>query len=131
MDRVINSARFRIVALLGGVLIAGVAGADFNLPEVPRGKGDQCVEPTEIMRKDHMEFLNHQRDLTVYNGIRGNRHSLIGCVQCHTRRDDHGRFIPIDAPGQFCESCHQFTGVQLDCFECHATKPDAEFTHAQ
>lgn len=114
------------------VLLPGcVASADINLPELPRGAGENCVEPTELMRKNHMDYLIHQRDLTVYSGIRTPRHSLVGCVQCHVQRDDHGRFIPIDAPGQFCQSCHGFVGVKLDCFECHATQPDRGFDGAE
>ena len=33
--------------------------------------------------------------------------------------------IPVNAPGQFCESCHTYAAVKMDCFECHATVPDA------
>ena len=102
------------------------ANADTNkiLPDLPRGKGENCVEPTELMRKNHMRYLNHQRDLTVRFGLRPPRHSLVGCVQCHAQKTSQGRFIAVDAPGQFCQSCHAFTGIKLDCFECHATTPD-------
>ncbi len=118
---------FVIALLWGGLLSAGL-NADVGLPELPRGKGENCVEPTELMRKNHIKYLVHQRDLTVRSGIRTPRHSLVGCVACHAQRDpdDHGQFIAVDAPGQFCQSCHVFTGVKLDCFECHAAKPDGE-----
>ena len=104
------------------------ANADANkiLPDLPRGKGENCVEPTELMRKNHIRYLTHQRDLTVRFGLRPPRHSLVGCVQCHAQKNSQGRFIAVDAPGQFCQSCHAFTGVKLDCFECHATTPDTE-----
>ena len=102
----------------------GALNADGTLPELPRGKGENCVQPTELMRKNHMDYLIHQRDLTVHSGIRTPRHSLVGCVQCHVQQDQRGQFIAIDAPGQFCQSCHAFTSVRVDCFECHATKPD-------
>ena len=29
----------------------------------------------------------------------------------------------IDAPGQFCSSCHEYAAVKIDCFTCHAAKP--------
>jgi hypothetical protein len=93
-------------------------------PVLPRGKGEQCVEPTDVMRKDHMDFLVHHRDDTVYQGIRTRKHSLKNCVDCHVQEDDAGQFIPINAPDQFCSSCHEFASVKLDCFECHATVPD-------
>ena len=72
-----------------------------------------------------MRLLLHQRDATVHQGIRGTRHSLVGCIDCHVQRDAGGAPIPINAPGQFCASCHGFTGVTVDCFECHATVPAA------
>ena len=101
-----------------------------GLSELPRGKGEMCVEPTEYMRKYHFDLLTHQRDLTVRSGIRTPRHSLTGCIDCHVQQDAHGQFIAVDAPGQFCESCHGFVAVKLDCFECHAAKPALPAGHA-
>jgi len=94
------------------------------LPVIPPALvGEQCVEPSDVMRRDHMRFLMHQRDETVHNGIRGARHSLVGCIGCHAQTNAEGAAIPVNAPGQFCESCHGFAGVSLDCFECHAVVP--------
>ena len=94
-------------------------------PSISKGEGQQCVEPTDIMRRDHMNFLMHQRDATVHQGVRTTKHSLVGCVDCHVQRDTVGQAIPVNAPGQFCQSCHQYAAVELDCFECHATTPDS------
>jgi len=125
-----------VVAL--ATLISVNAFAD-GMPQLPRGKGLTCVEPLEVMRRNHMDFLNHERDLTVRGGIRGRKHSLTGCIACHAQRAgdagrdrDQGDFIRIDAPGQFCHACHEFTGVKMDCFECHAAVPagDLPETHA-
>ena len=93
-------------------------------PVVPRGKGDACVEPTDVMRKQHMDFLLHQRDRTVHEGIRTKQHSLVECIDCHVQQNSEGDFIPVDAPEQFCQVCHEYTSVKVDCFECHATTPD-------
>lgn len=95
-------------------------------PELTRGKGEQCVEPNDVMRRDHMRFLEHQRDDTVHQGIRATKHSLVGCIDCHAQRETSGEAIPVNAPGQFCESCHTYAAVKMDCFECHATVPDAK-----
>ena len=92
--------------------------------EQMRADGMQCVEPTEIMRKQHMQFLLHQRDLTLRQGIRTEQHSLNQCVACHVQQNTQGEFIPINAPKQFCASCHTFASVAIDCFDCHATTPD-------
>ena len=94
-------------------------------PSISKGEGQQCVEPTDVMRRDHMNFLLHQRDATVQQGIRTTKHSLVGCIDCHVQQDTRGNAIPVNAPGQFCESCHQYAAVSLDCFECHATTPDS------
>jgi hypothetical protein len=94
-------------------------------PSISKGDGQQCVEPTDVMRRNHMNFLLHQRDATVHQGVRTTKHSLTGCVDCHVQQDAQGKAIPVNAPGQFCESCHQYAAVSLDCFECHATTPDS------
>jgi hypothetical protein len=100
-----------------------VAAADTSMPTPPRGKGEQCVEPTDVMRRDHMRFLTHQRDETTHRGIRTKKHSLVECLECHTRKDAQGKFMPVNAEGEFCNVCHDYSGVTMDCFECHATTP--------
>jgi len=111
-----------VLASLGPV---AVTAADDLRPElkINRERGDKCVEPTEIMRKNHMKFLLHQRDETMHKGIRTKKHSLKECIECHANKDESGDFIPVNAPGEFCQSCHGFASVKMDCFECHATKP--------
>ena len=83
----------------------------------------QCVEPTEIMQKEHFVFLYHQRDNTVIDGIRTKQHSLADCIDCHVGYDEKGVAIPINSEGQFCQTCHVQTAVNIDCFSCHATVP--------
>ncbi len=90
----------------------------------------ECVAPTDIMRREHGDFLVQQRDKTVREGIRTKRFSLVGCVECHASTDKKGKPIPINAPGQFCQACHTYTSVSIDCFQCHATTP-AETTSAR
>jgi hypothetical protein len=118
---------------LSGAFIASIAvlhadDGGLNLPTWPQPRerfsaSQGCVEPTEVMRKNHMRFLFHERDLTVHEGIRDTRYSLVGCVSCHVGTDQNGKFIPINAAGQFCQSCHAYEAVQVDCFQCHATTP--------
>ncbi len=92
-----------------------------DLPKAVRG--ESCVAPVEEMRRRHMEMLFHQRDETMYFAVRDTEHSLIGCISCHAQKDAAGQFIPINAPGQFCEQCHSYTAVKIDCFQCHAATP--------
>jgi predicted CXXCH cytochrome family protein len=84
---------------------------------------DACVAPTPFMRRSHFELIKHQRDITVHQGIRDTDDSLAGCVDCHVAKDVHGNFVPVDEEKQFCAGCHEYTGVTLDCFSCHATTP--------
>jgi len=85
----------------------------------------KCVEPTEIMRREHMNFLLHQRDDTVVDGIRTKKYSFTGCIDCHARPSDDGNIIRFDDPEYFCTACHQYTAVKIDCFECHSDQPSA------
>ena len=127
-----------VLALVAGIagITPGAPGADTGahasqgvpLPVlVKANRGAACVEPTPVIRRDHMKFLAHQRDDTVRKGIRGRRHSLTGCIDCHGAKDARGQWIRIDAPGQFCASCHEYVSVKIDCFGCHAARPAVAF----
>lgn len=83
-------------------------------------RGEQCVEPTDFMRRNHMELLKHQRNETMHLGIRTTRHSLKGCVACHASAKTGS--VAADKE-DFCVSCHAYAAVHLDCWDCHATKP--------
>jgi len=85
----------------------------------------QCVEPTEVMRRNHMEFLLHKRDETVLDGIRSKKYSLTGCINCHAQATDGGEVVRAENPKYFCTSCHEYAAVEIDCFECHSDRPDA------
>ena len=90
---------------------------------LPKAKGGTCVEAPAVMRRDHPDMLKHQRDDTMRLGIRSGKASLKDCVACHADTAADGKPIPVNAPGQFCQSCHSYAAVKPDCFECHATVP--------
>ena len=118
-------AWFALIAALG--LLASVEQTDAqSLGNSRAAELDQCVEPTEFMRRNHMDLLLHQRDETVHRGIRTKSHSLVECIACHAERDSQGQFVSINAEGQFCQGCHATAAVSMDCFQCHATKPDVD-----
>lgn len=100
--------------------------AGVPLPHISKGKGDRCVEDTEYMRKNHMKLLFHQRDETVHLGIRTKKHSLKECINCHAVKGEDNQPVSIASPKHFCNSCHGYAAVTIDCFECHASKPDNE-----
>ena len=114
--------------LLAALLVLPTSFVFSDMPEIPRGKGEACVEPTDVMRKKHMEFLHHDRDLTMRQGNRNIKHSLNQCVECHAQTDEKGEYLSINASGQFCAVCHEYASVKIDCFECHATRPDKGYS---
>lgn len=117
--------------LVAGALLfacaVGIAHEDEKdnplLPPHPEGRGGACVEDTQFMRRNHMMLLFKKRNETMRQGIRTTQHSLKVCIECHADQKSDGQYIPVNDPGQFCRSCHQYAGIQPDCFECHATTP--------
>lgn len=114
-----------LIVLATSLFMSGALSAADIGPElkINRSNGDKCVEPTAVMRQNHMKFLLHQRDETMHEGVRTKKYSLKECINCHANKDEQGKYIPVTKPGEFCQSCHAYTSVKLDCFECHATKP--------
>jgi predicted CXXCH cytochrome family protein len=86
----------------------------------PAKAGTQCVADPATMRREHPKMLRHQRDETVHGGIRGADASLKACISCHASPTTGS---VAAAETNFCVSCHTYTAVRIDCFECHATKP--------
>jgi hypothetical protein len=118
-----------LTALLFTLTIAGVSEAApgdaapsgrVAKPVLEAGKGDKCVEDTQFMRRNHMKLLMHQRDDTVHQGVRTKQHSLKGCIECHASSRNNS---VIGSNENFCQGCHAYAGVTLDCFDCHTSKP--------
>ena len=111
----------------GGAIQAACAAGDSRVPypDIPRGKGELCVTETDFMLRNHMNLLGHQRDQTLREGIRGARFSLKGCVDCHAVPGADGTPVGAGDPRFFCTACHLYTAVRIDCFECHASRPEA------
>lgn len=110
-----------IVVLFGSTTIM----ADVPSPTIPKGNAEKCVLPTEEMRINHMTKILHQRDETMKKGIRTEQFSLKKCINCHVVKDDAGKAVSHKDKRHFCNSCHTYAAVKIDCFECHASKPNA------
>jgi hypothetical protein len=117
----------RVLILLMAIAIPVITMAGAPLPQIPKGKGDHCVEDTEYMRKNHMEVILHHRGETVHEGIRTKKHSLKNCIECHAVKDENNQFVSVASPKHFCRVCHDYASVKIDCFQCHASKPRAAF----
>ena len=118
-----------LILLLSGLLasVAMPALADSSLlPEVPAAQAryseaQGCVEPTAEMRRNHMKYILHQRDRTMHKGIRTRQYSLNGCINCHV--SDAPDAPRASSEKHFCNSCHSYAAVNIDCFQCHADRP--------
>jgi hypothetical protein len=120
-----NSLIILVLGMLLGIVTPGLAG-DSLLPEVPEAQArfseaQGCVEPTADMRVNHMEYILHKRDQTMHEGIRTKQHSLVECINCHvSAAPDAPR---VSSEKHFCNSCHSYAAVTIDCFQCHADRP--------
>lgn len=135
----INPAKRRSVlgwlaAALSALLLAGVMPATAAEGQGARSgqkliaKGDKCVRDVEYMRRNHMNVLKHQRDETMYKGIRTTQDSLKNCIECHVNPATNS---VASTKEDFCMGCHLHAAVKLDCFECHSSKPKAPVAGTQ
>jgi len=132
MQVLTDMLRFTLLFMLLTAITAGVVQAEerpssgfgqIAIPDPAKPTtADECVEPVEIMRRDHMKFLDHQRDVTVIDGERDSKYSLVGCMNCHNPASETGEVIRYEDPRHFCADCHAYASVKIDCFECHADR---------
>ena len=104
-------SRQLLAGLLAGLLWLGGATAaepessslgDVAIPQPAKPmNANACVEPVDIMRREHMNFLMHQRDATVLDGERGSKYSLTGCLDCHNPVGIGRNCDPLSRPGAF------------------------------
>jgi hypothetical protein len=105
-----------MMRLAAAILVAVLTlAAHADAPKFKIERGAACVAPTAEMRRDHMDMLLQQRDRTMRQGLREPRFSLKNCVDCHASRAT-GSVLGKEG---FCSSCHEYTAVKMDCFECH------------
>ena len=125
LAKLVMAVALAVTAIAG---IAVMAPALAGPPEPAKGRGEKCVEPTDWMRRNHMKALMHKRDETVHQGIRSPKFSLKGCIDCHQVKGDDGKAVTAADPKHFCRTCHDYAAVRMDCFECHASRPEEKAT---
>jgi hypothetical protein len=114
---------FAAVLLLTPIFVPNLANAGAIKPTVKIENPGQCIAPVEEMRRNHMEMLKHQRDRTMRHGIRGEKASLNECINCHASKSSDGKSAgSVIGKDNFCESCHSFAAIKLDCWDCHQPK---------
>jgi len=99
--------------------------SDLILTEPTQRYSDEseCVAPVSDMRRHHMNYILHQRDETVREGIRTRQFALEECINCHAVKDEGGEYVRVEDDRHFCATCHTYASVKIDCFECHADVP--------
>lgn len=122
---------FRRIAVMALWVALAVAftGTALGASLTPGSKAlqtESCVAPRDAMRRNHMDYLHHDRDRAVHQGVHDVGYSIAGCVDCHAGRDASGTAVPVNAEGQFCAGCHQYTGVSISCFQCHRKVPEGK-----
>ena len=121
--------RLGALAFLLGLLISGAAYAGeastsrVAQPVIEAARGGQCVADPAFMRRNHMGLLKHQRDDTLRGGIRTGQYSLKACIDCHASKTTNS---VAASDTNFCQSCHTYAAVKIDCFECHTNKPQVK-----
>ncbi len=109
-----------LLITLGG---AANAGSLMPFPMIPKANGENVHEGVSI-RIEHMSLLMHQRDETTRKGIRPKNERLQACLTCHAVKGEDGHAVSYESPQHFCRTCHDYVAVKVDCFECHASRPD-------
>lgn len=124
---IIFIAVFLCIALFPVLLNHGQAAANLTpaleTPEIEALEDRACIESTEYMRSEHMHLLDDWRNeviregKTEYTSSSGQVFDMSleeGCFDCHSNRSE------------FCLSCHDYVGVEVDCWNCHVGELEAE-----
>ena len=98
------------------------------VPVIEAARAGACVADPAFMRRNHMTLLKQQRDDTLRGGVRTGKYSLKACVACHASQTTQSVNA---APSNFCQSCHNYAAVKIDCFECHANTAPATTAQQQ
>ncbi len=108
-----------LVGLAAALLLTPLlAAAGTPMPQLKIENPGSCIAPVPEMRRNHMEMLKHTRDRTMRQGIRGEKASLNECINCHASKTTGS----VLGPGGFCQECHAYAAVKLDCWDCHQPK---------
>lgn len=119
----------RLLTLLSVLIMldgnAWAAESRVPFPTIPKASGEDVHKGVSI-RTEHMNLLLHQRDETMRKGLRPKNERLQACMSCHAVKGEDEHAVNYESPKHFCRTCHDYVAVKVDCFECHASQPDAK-----
>ncbi|HHB91959.1 MAG TPA: hypothetical protein ENK59_01955 [Thioploca sp.] len=122
------------LGLLLVMIVNSVSSGEVPMPEIPKAKNNfsaekACIEPVDVMRRQHGLLLKHYRYDTMRRGVRTSEYSLIACINCHVTADESGNYPTVHHSSKhFCSSCHTYAAVNIDCFQCHTSQPQEYFS---
>ena len=127
VSRMIRGLALLLLAALFALAARAQDAGHTPKPTIIIESQQHCIAPPETMRREHPEMLRHQRVRTVHLGERGTKVSLNACIECHADRQS-GSVIGSDHA--FCQGCHSYAAVHIDCFDCHqpSVRPSAART---
>ncbi|AEA47686.1 sulfate reduction electron transfer complex DsrMKJOP subunit DsrJ [Archaeoglobus veneficus] len=106
------------LAIMTSPMWYNLASGEVTPPELATPKGEHCVEDAKWMEANHMELLKEWRTINIRDGqliyiskAYGEPYetTIYQCWECH------------ESKAEFCDKCHEYTGVKPYCFECHNT----------
>jgi hypothetical protein len=92
-----------------------------DTPEIRALEVKKCIEDTEYMRAKHMKLLADWKVSVVREGNRvyaasdGREYLMCieeTCLDCHSNKEE------------FCDVCHEYAGVEPNCWSCHNDQKD-------
>ncbi len=110
-------AAVAVLAGVAGLAYAAAKQGEQQAPVFETPRGERCIADAAQMRRNHMRHLIHQRDATVRDGQRAAKQGLTDCIECHAGEKTGS----VLGETGFCESCHRYAAVKIDCFECHSS----------
>jgi len=121
LRRAVTFLAFITLAMLAALATPAAFAESGRVPKpvIDIANPGQCIASPEVMRRTHMDLLKHQRDKTLREGERHAKISLNGCIDCHASKNNGS---VLGTKENFCQSCHTYAAVKLDCFECHQPK---------
>ena len=125
MTRFLRQVAVLVYALIGLSLLSTSALAETPFPTINESSDEskKCIHPKDEMRRNHMNYILHERDETMHEGVRNEPGSLAACIDCHVQPNEKGEIAGVDSNEHFCNGCHEYASVQIDCFQCHADRP--------
>ncbi len=106
-----------LAIILGPFWYHSLRGTIYYMPSLKIvSDAKQCIEGKSYMKSKHTDLLDKWKESVVRKGERlykagdGKTYliSLTGtCLNCHSNKT------------QFCDRCHDYTGVKPQCWDCH------------